>query len=265
MAKHAPGWLYALIPEWGTAAHIKLGSTTAEDPVFALKESYSRAHGRTTILWMMPCADVWRDEKDRMHDYFADHRVYPDRELFAFDSLDHFHDEIDTFAAMLNIWMVTEEHPPVVEDLVTPTGATLTSRRRRATARRQDRRQEAAKRKREAEEEEVESHRARRAEKRDKERSRRAVAETTKIAQEAEGLAAFVKQHLSLGEARDFVTKKGLESALHDARVPFHPKQLKRQVRAIFVDGDVTTKSDHCSLGVKYSSVWTGLRWSKPA
>ena len=44
MAKHAPGWLYALIPEWGTAAHIKLGRYLR--PPSTRKSVPSRKRGR---------------------------------------------------------------------------------------------------------------------------------------------------------------------------------------------------------------------------
>ena len=127
----AQGYLYAVRPEGGDVSRIKLGSTMSPDPVLALHDAYDRGFGRTDILWLMPCSDVRRDEIGRMHDYFSDRRVWGRRELFSFDSLEEFQDEIDTFEGFLGIWLGGEARPPVIEDLSAPNKATAPQRRKK--------------------------------------------------------------------------------------------------------------------------------------
>ena len=99
----AQGYLYAVRPEGGDVSRIKIGSTMSRDPVLALHGSYDRGFGRTEVLWLMPCSDVRRDEKDRMHDYSVNAASGDGANSSASTAWRSF-DKIDTFEAFMGGW-----------------------------------------------------------------------------------------------------------------------------------------------------------------
>ena len=159
MSRHEPGYLYAVMPEGGDSTRIKLGSTGAEDPVHGLKNAYSRAYGYTRVLWIFPCADMDRDEKERMHEYFGDRRIWPRREIFTFAGVDELLSRLRDFEVHLTALLRDEPCPPRITDLE---GAATTAARREANKRKRsaereaDRRRRAAERVAEAEREQAE-------------------------------------------------------------------------------------------------------------
>ena len=97
------GYLYAVPTRDAITAELqmKLGSTRDADPVFATHQRYDTLQGRTIVWWLAPSANAYRDETQRMHSYFADRRVYPDRELFRFADEAEFRAAIARFEAEL--------------------------------------------------------------------------------------------------------------------------------------------------------------------
>ena len=152
MCLHEPGYLYAVMPEGGDPTRIKLGSTGYEDPVHALKHAYSRAYGRTRVLWLLPCGDMHRDEKERMHAYFGDRRLFPKSEIFTFVGVEEVLNRLADFEDCLTAMLGDEPCPPRITDLE---GASSTAARREAA----HERRQADKRKRSVEREEAEEHR----------------------------------------------------------------------------------------------------------
>ena len=167
MSRHAPGYLYAVMNDGGSPSRIKLGSTGALDPVHTLKHDYSRGYGQTRVLWLYPCANMHRDEHDRLHDYFGDRRVWSRSEIFAFASMDELMEQLCDFEVYLTILLRAEPRPPHITDL--EGAATTAARREEAHEQRQ-----ADKRKRIAEKEEaIERRQAERNAERDKKSAER--------------------------------------------------------------------------------------------
>ena len=81
------------------------------------------------------------------------------------------------------------------------------------------------------------------------------------LVQEQDPLREWVEEHMCVGAAGDFVTKKDLEAALKGAGVPFRSRQLRKRIEDIFSHAGVVSKPDHCAGGVKFASVWVGLQW----
>ena len=92
---------------------------------------------------------------------------------------------------------------------------------------------------------------------RDRQRSRKLEGIKERSAGE---LRQWAEEHLKPGASQDFVTKKAVEAAMRNANVQFRPKQLIKKIESIFTT--VISKPDHCSCGIKYASVWTGLKWA---
>ena len=84
------GYLYA-IPVWDCPGDdgkprlsVKLGSTRDLDPVGSLRFRNDTILGHTRVWWLCPSADAYRDERHRLHQFFADRRRWADREHFSF-------------------------------------------------------------------------------------------------------------------------------------------------------------------------------------
>ena len=258
MSTHKPGYLYAVIAEGGDPRRVKLGSTGAEDPVWALKQSYDRGYGMTQILWLVPCADMRRDEQERMHDYFSDRRVWQAREIFSFDSLEEFQDEIETFEAFLDIWLGDEPRPDVVRDLQTPTGAMAATRRARHRERQRDKKQEAAMQKQRQQEAEAEQFRRQCAKRRQAKRACREAA--ARHAEEdvhlwmIDHVEPSAGQHMTLkdahahyrtfgGRAPKGKFKQRLESGMQTAGHVFHEQSTRmgKKVKNFWADVNLSS------------------------
>ena len=150
------GYLYAVPTRDALTAElqVKLGSTRKADPVYAARQRYDTILARTIVWWLLPSANAYYDEIQRMHCYFADRRVYADRELFRFADEADFRAAIARFEAE-HAAATRAEDPYKPERL--PVDAPLDIRaqdRAQAAQERRDARQEARDRQLQAEEEE---------------------------------------------------------------------------------------------------------------
>ena len=121
------GYLYATVSAHLGLVHTKLGSTSSADPVATLRQRYDCSFGRTRILWILPTAHRFRDERQRLHVFFDALRIYPDRELFDFSALvdePAFLEEMRDFEALLMQHTADEEDakPAPIASLDEPNG-----------------------------------------------------------------------------------------------------------------------------------------------
>ena len=98
--------------------HVKIGSVRTPDPVAALKHAYSRALGQPEVWWLAPSADAYRDEMHDVHVVLAARRVWPNREVFAFDNKAECLAVLAEVAEGLQQRTAGEVKPPAVTDLV---------------------------------------------------------------------------------------------------------------------------------------------------
>ncbi len=91
--------------------HVKLGSSAREeeDVVDKLHYRYGTPLGRPQLWWLEPSANAIRDERNELFRYFAERRVWRDREIFWFASKQEFDTMISTFTTNFRTLTIDED------------------------------------------------------------------------------------------------------------------------------------------------------------